>query len=149
MGIRTCLETLARVVGAVTPVSQQSVRFRELPDGARAVPMASARMFDLTVTGHEDTGLTGFRERRRHLVDLSILYPAHFGGGRGQEHIAIAEDVAKLTVALGESNTGIMAGVGIVYPPAGHTIDSITPDGGDAPTGLLVTLPFVVEVREA
>lgn len=148
MGIRTCLDTLAQVVSGTTPVSQQSVRFMQLPDEARVIPMGAARLFDLTAVGAADPGLTGFRERRRHIVDLTILYPAHFGGGRGQEHIAIAEDVAKLTLALGESNVGLMAGVGIVYPPEPYEVTPIIPEGKDSPSGLQVTMTFEVETRE-
>lgn len=148
MGIDDCIKTLRGVVSAVDPVRASTARFAPLPDEARGVPMGRGRMFDLTVTGSGDPGLTGFRKRRRHLVDLTVLYPAHFGG-RGQESVTIAEDVARLTVALGESNVGDMAGVGHVYPPDAHSIDSITDEGRDAPTGLILTLPFVVETREA
>ena len=149
MGIRTCLDTLAQVVESVTPVSHASVRFRRLPDSSPTVPMGAGRVFELTVTGQEDDGQTGFRGRRRHLVELTLLYPAHFGG-RGREHVVVAEDVARIQVALGESNVGLMAGVGIVHPTgAGFEVEPITPEGKDSPSGLVVTLPFVVAVREA
>lgn len=148
MGIAAALAALDGAIQAVVPVRSQGVPFIPLPDRARITPNSRGRLFDLTVTGSGDPGLAGFRTRRQHLIDLTVLYPVGFGG-LGEESVTIAEDVAKLTVALGESNVGAMAGVGVVYPPAEHTIEPITPEDRDSPVGLVVTLPFVVETQEA
>lgn len=147
MGIAVCIQTLEGVVSAVNPVRMATARFARLPDGVAQAPKARGRLFDLTVTGSADPGLAGFRNRRQHLVDLTILYPKSFGG-LGQESVTIAEDVAVLVAALGESNVGDMAGVGLVYPPESHSIDTYTPIGSDVPSGLVVTIPFIVEVGE-
>lgn len=148
MGIAACIDTLTQVVSGVTPVRAQGVPFTRLPEESRGVPMARGRVFDLAVVGSADTDTTGFRERRTHLIDLLILYPAHFGG-RGLEHVTIAEDVARITVALGESNVGLMAGVGVVYPPTAHEVEPTIPEGKASPSGLKVTMTFQVETREA
>lgn len=147
MGIQACLDTLEAVVAEVVPVRMQGAPFRRAPSQSTARAM-SPRLFSLAVTGGDAPELTGFRARRRHLVDLAVEYPRGFGGG-GSEDVVIAEDVALLSVALGRSNVLRMAGVGVVYPPAPHTITAITPEGRDAPVGVVVVIPFIVETEEA
>ena len=147
MGIRDCVDVLKGVVSAVVPVRLHSAPFRPAPP--QSVPRSmSPRLFSLAVTGADAPELTGFRTRRRHLVDLVVEYPRGFGGG-GAEDEVIGEDVSRIAVALGESNVGTMAGVGVVYPPTAHSIEALTPEGRDAPVGLVVTIPFIVETQEA
>jgi hypothetical protein len=148
MGVRAAIDALVGVVTAADPVRVQGVRFAEMPERSRSAPSSRSRLFDLTVTGSGDGEGTGFRARRRHLVDLSIYYAAGFGG-IGQESVTIAEDVAVLTVALGASNVGTLAGVAVVHPPDAHEVEPVVPEGKDSPTGLVVTVPFIIETRES
>ena len=150
MGIRAAIEALAVVVTSTVPITEPGVRFTMLADARSKAPSAPGRkrVCDLVVAGDEGSTASGFHLRRRYEVVLEVQYPNR---GKRDDSALHLEDASRLSrsIALSNVTAGQLLGVATAHPTTAPEFEEVTPDGADAPTGVVMRLPFIVETREA